>query len=441
MAGELFRATAQVGLESTYGTPVAASRIVYLNDQPSIARVRAPRPRQFATGTRDNQRAATLGPSEVSATVAMPLSADEIIEWALITLQGGVTPSTPTGATNGRLWTFTSGGLTLNSMTLENDDGARAWRGYGMYGNTMSLSGSANAEAMASFELFGVDRELNALTGALSSRTPTYFEGYETLSYLDAFQATPGNTQIPSFLTQWSLSYTNNLQRKYLADNRNRMNRAVIGVMGATAQVTMEATNAQAATELSNWDGLTKRILTLRFGGNDLITGETPVNEVQTITMTGTPAGGTVIMQCFGQPFTLLYNSTNVQAQTAINNALLALGSGYSVTVTGGAWPGAALVVTFTGTEVAGKDIPLITTVTNSLTGGTTPAATAVETTPGYSGKRTIWLDIPGFWSAMDIGQTDAGTRVYQATMEYLYDPTNAFGMRMRVLNGRATAW
>src|SRR5262249_1386038 len=151
-----------------------------------ITRERDPRTRQFATGTRDNARAATQGPAVVGGSIAFPQSADELIEWLLITLQGGVTATTPTGATNGRLVTFTAGGLSIDSMTFEYNDGARAFRAYGVYGNEMTMSGSANAEAMAAFTLFGVERELNALTGSLTSRTPTFFDGYETLCYVDA---------------------------------------------------------------------------------------------------------------------------------------------------------------------------------------------------------------------------------------------------------------
>lgn len=441
MAGELFRSTAQVGVETTYGTPVAATRIVYLNDQPVLTREREPRPRMFATGDRQNQRAATLGPTVVGGNIRFPLSSAEIIEWLLITLQGGVTPTTPTGATNGRLWTFGSGGLTLDSATLEYNDGATAYRGYGIYGNSLTIEGSANAEAMCSVALFGIERSANALTGSLTQRVPTFIDGYETISFVDALGGTPGNTQIPSFLTQWSLTFTNNLDRKYLADNRNRMNRAVLGAMGVTAQLTIEAANAQAAIELANWDNVTKRLVTLRFGGNTAIAGETPVNNVQTLTMNGTPTGGTIVMQMLGQQFTLAYNSASGAAQTAINNALAALGSGYSVTVSGGAWPGSALVVTASGNEMTGKELPAITTVTNSLTGGTTPNVSVAQTTPGYSGKETIWVDLPGFWSAADVGGTNAGTRCYQMTLNYLYDPTNAFGFRIRCLNGRATAW
>lgn len=442
-SGELWRSTAQVGVESTYGTAVAATRIVYLNGQPVMGRTRAPRPHMFATGTRDNQRAATLGPSEVGGSVALPLSADEILEWLLVTLKGGVTPTTPTGATNGRLWTFVPGSTALDSMTLEFDDAARAHRAYGVYGNSMAIAGSANGEATATFELLGIEREQNALTGSLTSRVPTFIEGWETIVYLDAFGSTTGGiAQIPNFAASWNVQITNNLGRKYLANNRNRVSRIVTGTLGIKASLVVEAVSAQAATELANWDAVTKRLVTLEFGRNEAISGDTAVNEVQTLTMGGTPTGGTIVMSLLGQSFTLDYNSSSSAAQTAINAALTAaFGSDYTVAVSGGAWPGSALVVTGNGTALAGRNLPGIVTVTNSLTGGTSPAVTVVETTPGYPAKRYIRVEIPAFWDAVDIGQTGDGTRQYSLSADYVYDPTNSLPVRVSCLSSRATAW
>lgn len=55
--------------------------------------------------------------------------------------------------------------------------------------------------------------------------------------------------------------------------------------------------------------------------------------------------------------------------------------------------------------------------------------------------KRFTTIDIPGAWSAFLLGETDAGTRVYRLTMQYVYDPTNTFGVQVRLQNDRATAW
>jgi hypothetical protein len=432
-----------VGKETTYGTGVAATRIVYASGAPTLTRTRAARPRQLATGNRYNQRAFTLGPSEVGGSVVIPMSASEMLEWLAITLQGNVSATTPTGATNGRLYSYTGGGTALDSMTLQYDDGARAHRGLGVYGDSMTLAGNANGEATATFALFGVERELNALTGSLSSRVPTITEGYETLVMLDAFGATPGVNQIPSFLQAWSIVYSNGLQRKYLANNRNRMDRAVIAPMSLKATLTVEASTTQAATELAAWDATTKRLVSLRFGFNAInaISGDTAVNEVQTLTKGGTWSAGTYVLTVLGQATSAIaYDAIAATIQTAINTALAALGTGYTAAVTGGPLGTTPIVVTFSGSEVAGRNVPMIVADVSLVT-GSSPTVAVVQTTPGYEAAEGITLTMPGFWEAVDIGQTDAGTRVYQLALDYLYDPTNAVAFALTAQCGRAAAW
>jgi len=437
--GDLWQATVQIGKETTYGTAVAASRIAYLQDNPVMTRVRAPRPRQFATGNRYNQRSFSLGPSEVGGSVTMPLSASEILEWLAITLQGNISPTTPTGATNGRLYSYVGGLTVLDSMTLEFSDAARAHRAYGIYGNSMTIAGSANAEATATFELMAKERELNALTGSLASRVPSVTEGFETLVTLDAFAGTPGVSQIDSFLQSWSIAYSNNLQPKYLANNRNARQRLVQGVIGLTASLTIEAATTQAATELANWDAGTKRLIGLRFGFNSVnaITGDTAVNEVQTGTISGSPGAGSIALVVLGiTTGTIAYNATGATAASTIQTALqAAFGADHTCSGSGGA--GGPWAITFTG-ALAGRNVPLITNGASTFDQGTVGW---VQTTPGYEAREGITMTIPGFWSAVDIGGTDAGTRMYAATLDYVYDSVNATPFSMTALCGRSAAW
>lgn len=105
-------------------------------------------------------------------------------------------------------------------------------------------------------------------------------------------------------------------------------------------------------------------------------------NEVQTITITGSPTGGTYTLTFRGQTTTPL-NST--ATATEVDNALGALssiGGVANVTTTGGPHPGTAIVVTFSATLAATN--PPIMTATSSLTGGTNPAVTVTTTTPGF---------------------------------------------------------
>jgi hypothetical protein len=59
---------------------------------------------------------------------------------------------------------------------------------------------------------------------------------------------------------------------------------------------------------------------------------------------------------------------------------------------------------------------------------------------PGATANN-LALDIPGYWSAFDLGQNAAGTRVYQLNLTYNYDVTNAFGMRFQATSARTAAF
>jgi hypothetical protein len=103
-------------------------------------------------------------------------------------------------------------------------------------------------------------------------------------------------------------------------------------------------------------------------------------NEVQTVTITGTPTGGTYTLTFNSQTTAAIpYNATATQVQNALV-ALSNIGSG-DVLCAGGPHPATAITVTFQG-NLAGGDVPQMT-ATGSLTGGTTPTVTVTTTTPG----------------------------------------------------------
>lgn len=105
-------------------------------------------------------------------------------------------------------------------------------------------------------------------------------------------------------------------------------------------------------------------------------------NDVQTLTITGAPGGGTFIVNVSIDGSTVstpaqVYNVTGANLQAALL-ALTNVGAG-NLTVTGNG----PYVITFLGT-LASRPIPLITT-TNSFTGGTAPNTTIAHTTTGQS--------------------------------------------------------
>jgi hypothetical protein len=121
--------------------------------------------------------------------------------------------------------------------------------------------------------------------------------------------------------------------------------------------------------------------------------------QVQTVTVTGTPTGGTFTLQGIrydtGATGTAVipYNATAAVAQPLLD-AIFGAGN---TTVGGGALPGAALTVTFNG--VWGNGQQVMTVPTTAFIGGATPAATVAITTPGNTSG--------GLWGPYDPAATD----------------------------------
>jgi hypothetical protein len=125
-----------------------------------------------------------------------------------------------------------------------------------------------------------------------------------------------------------------------------------------------------------------------------------PTNEVQTLAISGTPTAGTFRLSFKSvTTATIAYNAAASAVQAALEG-LSTIGTG-NVAATGGPLPGSPVVLTFQG-QLAGTNLPLLTVVAPAFTGGTTPAATVVETTPG-----TGLYDPIGSW--FDLGATKNG--------------------------------
>lgn len=119
-------------------------------------------------------------------------------------------------------------------------------------------------------------------------------------------------------------------------------------------------------------------------------------NDVQTITISGSPTGGTFILQFGGYNTTALaYNISTANMATALA-ALPSIGSSSNVTVTGTA--GSSYTVTFTG-ACGNLYQSLISLYSNSLTGGSSPSVSIAHTTPGNSAN--------GSWRPYNSGNSD----------------------------------
>lgn len=102
--------------------------------------------------------------------------------------------------------------------------------------------------------------------------------------------------------------------------------------------------------------------------------------ETQTVTITGTPTGGTFRLAFNGAPTAAIaYNATAAQVLAAVRAVV-----GYDQLsgATGGALPGTAVVLTFGGT-LLGVDVPMMTVYASALTGGSNPAVAVTESQKG----------------------------------------------------------
>jgi hypothetical protein len=105
-------------------------------------------------------------------------------------------------------------------------------------------------------------------------------------------------------------------------------------------------------------------------------------SEVQTVTITGGPTGGSFTLTFDGATTAAIaFDATAATVDSALE-ALATVGAG-NVSVTGGPGPGTPWTVTFTGALEA-TDVPQMT-ATSSLTGGTSPAVAVTTTTAGIT--------------------------------------------------------
>jgi hypothetical protein len=156
-------------------------------------------------------------------------------------------------------------------------------------------------------------------------------------------------------------------------------------------------------------------ILLVSDKGLTLKTNGTNIADVQTISITGTPTGGSFPLGFGGQVTLLAYNASASDVQVALR-ALSTIGSP-NVTCTGGPLPGTPVVCTFAGTMTPGFQ-SLITTSSVALTGGSTPTVSIAHTTPGKpSNTLVLGPNIPYKWGK---------SRNYEACL-FTIDVTSAY--------------
>jgi hypothetical protein len=140
-------------------------------------------------------------------------------------------------------------------------------------------------------------------------------------------------------------------------------------------------------------------------------------NEVQSVSITGGPTGGTFTLTFDGETTAgIAYNAAASAVQTALE-ALSNIQPG-DVICTGGALPGTAVTVTFAGRWL-GKNVPQMTAASGSLTGGSTPTAAVSTTTGGGSTASDGTETLAGFLLCAIKAPTDNTIDVVGALYEH----------------------
>tara|TARA_R110002124_G_scaffold283216_1_gene458978 strand:+ start:4665 stop:7544 length:2880 start_codon:yes stop_codon:yes gene_type:complete len=145
-------------------------------------------------------------------------------------------------------------------------------------------------------------------------------------------------------------------------------------------------------------------------------------NEAQTLTITGTPTSGTINVSFQGVGVDVPYNASSSVLQVALES-LSTIGTG-NVSVTGGPWPGTALVVEFineftvTDVEILELDFSgIVMTVTETTKGVTAPTGSVettvtplIQTTTTANSGPNCW-DVAANWDTNSVPET--GDTVY----------------------------
>lgn len=133
-----------------------------------------------------------------------------------------------------------------------------------------------------------------------------------------------------------------------------------------------------------------------------ITTNGTGTADVQTISISGSPTGGTFVLSFNGAiTAPIAYNASAATVQSALQ-ALATIGSG-NVTCSGGSLPGTPVVCTFAGSLATGLQSAIIPG-NGGLTGGSSPTVAVAHTTPGLPQDTiTVTAGVPILWDINSI--------------------------------------
>lgn len=249
----------------------------------------------------------------------------------------------------------------------------------------------------------GVDEvQLVTLTGSPSGGTFTLaYKDQVTaaLAYNATAQTVEDALKALSRIGSTNVDVTGSAGGPYTVSFINGKGKQDIALLVGDDALTGGTAPAVAVTEVTKGDSANAGLYVLESGVVLALTadkkkvkpwdGDAATNEVQTITITGAPSGGTFTLEFEGEQTAAIAYNANAAAVAAALAALPNLDAD-DLTVAGGALPGTPVTVTFKG-DFAGQSVQLLE-ANSALTGGTTPAIAVAQTTQGGDTEQIVGI-------------------------------------------------
>lgn len=245
---------AQIGKQSVFGTPVAATAklmgLTDLSGKPEITIKQS----TYLQGDLAPSHAARATDKRGSAKLAGDLTFEDAPIYLTAALKGGVLG---TGATADKTWDFPAPLATTPNVdlrTVEIHDGSQEYELTDAFINQLTIAGAAANDGLVTFSADWLGRELvkSTLTPALANRAIDTIPVGGMSLYVDAIGATIGTTIKAATLIDFSFQYNPNTHFKKFADGDIRP--SAIGYARPTAQLMFTAEfNASAIAELDQY--------------------------------------------------------------------------------------------------------------------------------------------------------------------------------------------
>lgn len=180
---------------------------------------------------------------------------------------------------------------------------------------------------------------------------------------------------------------------------------------GTSPNVTVTETTKGSSLYAGMFRLLSGTVLTKTADGKkvrEYTADDRDVAEVQVVTITGSPTGGTFTLTFDGETTAGIAFNASAATVLAALNALSNVDAG-DLEVTGNA--GGPYTITFSGR--AGEDVPTMTASEANLTGGTSPAVGVAVSVEGSEGEQIVGI-FDGNWEFLDgSGLADRAIPVY----------------------------